>query len=290
MTASQHQFNAALGPATVWTYGQPGKTPVLLGPTIVAQTGRPVVVEVDQQPSHRPGRLPAEGRDRPDDRLGAGVADSAPGRGDPAPPRRAHARRATTARRCSGGRPTAQKGEDYVTDTFTYLNDQPASLSWYHDHTMGATRFKPYLGLAAGYLIFDKVDNGTTINGQKVPSGYGKYHLPLVLQDKQFNDDGTLFYPTDRRRQQRHPPDLGARVLRRHAGGQRQGLSLPERPAEEIPAPSPERLAGPLLQPAAQGGRGSEAGRARHSPQPPLLGHRLRRRTASRAGEDVPAS
>ena len=62
-----------------------------------------------------------------------------------------------------------QKGEDYVTDTFTYVNDQPASLSWYHDHTMGSTRFKPYLGLAAAYLIFDKVDNGTTINGQKVP-------------------------------------------------------------------------------------------------------------------------
>jgi spore coat protein A len=29
-----------------------------------------------------------------------------------------------------------------------------------------------------------------------VPSGYGKYHLPLVIQDKQFNDNGTLFYPT----------------------------------------------------------------------------------------------
>ena len=46
------------------------------------------------------------------------------------------------------------------------MNDQPASLSWYHDHTMGSTRLKPYLGLAAAYLIFDKVDNGTTINGQ----------------------------------------------------------------------------------------------------------------------------
>jgi spore coat protein A len=88
------------------------------------------------------------------------------------------------------------RGKDYVTDTFTYLNDQPASLSWYHDHTMGATRFKPYLGLAAGYLIFDNVDNGTTIAGQKVPAGYGKYHLPLVIQDKEFNADGTLFYPT----------------------------------------------------------------------------------------------
>ena len=87
-------------------------------------------------------------------------------------------------------------GMDYVTNTFTYLNDQPASLCWYHDHTMGATRLKPYLGLAAAYLILDNIDNGNTIIGQKVPSGYGKYHLPLVLQDKQFNADGSLYYPT----------------------------------------------------------------------------------------------
>ena len=45
MRASQHTFNVGLGPATVWTYGQPGKAPVLLGPTIVAKTGRPVVVK-----------------------------------------------------------------------------------------------------------------------------------------------------------------------------------------------------------------------------------------------------
>jgi FtsP/CotA-like multicopper oxidase with cupredoxin domain len=45
MSASQHQFHSDLGPATVWTYGQPGKTPVLLGPTIVAKTGRPVNIK-----------------------------------------------------------------------------------------------------------------------------------------------------------------------------------------------------------------------------------------------------
>jgi spore coat protein A len=80
---------------------------------------------------------------------------------------------------------------------------------------MGSTRFKPYLGLAAAYLIYDDVDDvvaGTiTVTGpdkdrkgklithvQKVPAGYGQYHLPLVLQDKQFNADGTLFYPTEK--------------------------------------------------------------------------------------------
>jgi FtsP/CotA-like multicopper oxidase with cupredoxin domain len=32
---------------------------------------------------------------------------------------------------------------------------------------------------------------------QAVPAVYGKYHLPLVLQDKQFNADCTLFYPAE---------------------------------------------------------------------------------------------
>src|SRR6266496_5226988 len=45
MTASRHQFNSSLGMATVWTYGQPGQKPVLLGPTIVAKTDRPVVIK-----------------------------------------------------------------------------------------------------------------------------------------------------------------------------------------------------------------------------------------------------
>ena len=59
MSASQHQFNSGLpGPATVWTYGQPGKSPVLLGPTIVAQSGRPVVVRYINQLPTDPAAFP----------------------------------------------------------------------------------------------------------------------------------------------------------------------------------------------------------------------------------------
>jgi len=87
------------------------------------------------------------------------------------------------------------RGTDYDTDTFTYYYDQPASLYWYHDHAMAVTRLQPYLGLAAGYLMLDEFDNGTTIGNQRVPSG--PYHLPVILQDKTFNDDGTLWYPTE---------------------------------------------------------------------------------------------
>ena len=195
MSASQHQFNSGLpGPATVWTYGQPGETPVLLGPTIVATSGRPVVVKYINQLPTDPAAFPLKDAIDP-------TIPGAPGIEVPTGAAIPHLHGGHTAARFDGTpgqwwTADGKKGEDYVTDTFTYLNDQPASLLWYHDHTMGATRFKPYLGLAAGYVLFDSVDNGTTINGQNVPSGYGTYHLPLVLQDKQFNADGSLYYPT----------------------------------------------------------------------------------------------
>jgi spore coat protein A len=194
MRASQHKFNSSLGPATVWTYGQPGKSPVLLGPTIVAQSGRPVVVKYINNLPTNPSAFPLQNAIDP-------TIPGAPGLEVPTGAAIPHLHGGHTAARFDGTpmqwwTANGVKGEEYVTSTFTYMNDQPATLLWYHDHTMGATRFKPYLGLAAAYVLFDKVDTGTTINGQNVPAGYGKYHLPLVLQDKQFNDDGTLFYPT----------------------------------------------------------------------------------------------
>jgi spore coat protein A len=212
MTASQHSFNRGdttyppLGQATVWTYGQPGKTPVLLGPTIVAKSGRPVVVKYINN-------LPTALADFP---LKDAIDNTIAGWDVPTGAATPHLHGGHSAARFDGTPMqwwTADgfRGMDYKTDTFTYLNDQPASLLWYHDHTMGSTRFKPYLGLAAAYLIVDDVDNGSTItvsgpdkdrygrlikHAQKVPAGYGVYHLPLVIQDKQFNDNGTLFYPT----------------------------------------------------------------------------------------------
>jgi len=191
-SASEHLFNSTLpDAATVWTYGQPGQDPVLLGPTIVAKSGRPVVVKYINQ-------LPTEKEDFP---LKDSIDPTLMGSDVPTGAAIPHLHGGHTAARFDGTpmqwwTADGEHGSDYVTDTFTYVNDQPASMLWYHDHTMGSTRFKPYLGLAAAYLIFDKVDTGTTIMGQKVPSGYGKYQLPVVLQDKEFNADGSLFYPT----------------------------------------------------------------------------------------------
>lgn len=189
MTQHTHQFHSELGPATVWTYGMKGQPGIYLGPTIVAHTNRPVVVKYFNQLPNDPNTFPLK------DSIDPTIMgwDLPTGRAIP------HLHGGKTAARFDGTpdqwwTADGQKGMSFKSDTFTYTNEQPAALLWYHDHAMGATRFNPYLGLAAAYLLLDKVDNGTTLNGQPVPTG--NYHLPIVLQDKTFNPDGTLFYPT----------------------------------------------------------------------------------------------
>ena len=86
------------------------------------------------------------------------------------------------------------KGPHYITDTYTYYNEQLASMVWYHDHALGNTRTNVYAGLAGLYLIRDAQDTGKPDNPLGLPAG--GYEIPLVLQDKTFNADGSLFYPT----------------------------------------------------------------------------------------------
>jgi spore coat protein A len=87
-----------------------------------------------------------------------------------------------------------QKGPHFITDTYTYYNEQLASMVWYHDHALGNTRTNVYAGLAGLYFIRDAQDTGKPDNPLRLPAG--DYELPLVLQDKTFNADGSLFYPT----------------------------------------------------------------------------------------------
>jgi spore coat protein A len=81
--------------------------------------------------------------------------------------------------------------------TVHYANQQPqmpAELLWFHDHGLGATRLNVFAGLAAGYILYDEFDNGGADNANGLPSG--PYEIPLVVQDRQFNSDGTFLYPT----------------------------------------------------------------------------------------------
>jgi spore coat protein A len=83
------------------------------------------------------------------------------------------------------------------TQSVVYTNQlpqMPASLLWFHDHGLGATRLNVFAGLAAAYILRDEFDTGAEPNPIGIPGD--AYEIPLVVQDRQFNADGTFRYPT----------------------------------------------------------------------------------------------
>ncbi|WP_454855801.1 multicopper oxidase family protein [Promicromonospora soli] len=99
--------------------------------------------------------------------------------------------------------------------TFQYPNAQRASTIWYHDHTLGMTRVNVYAGPAGFFLIrggpegddavVDSRSSTTAIlpspapkENDRFPSNKTYYEIPIAVQDRSFNDDGSLFYPDTR--------------------------------------------------------------------------------------------
>jgi len=72
---------------------------------------------------------------------------------------------------------------------YNYKNDQEPAALWYHDHAMGNTRLNVYAGLAGLYNVRDEVEDALNLPG-------GDYEVPLVIQDRMFTEDGSLFYPS----------------------------------------------------------------------------------------------
>jgi len=82
-----------------------------------------------------------------------------------------------------------QTGPEFEKKDYYYVNDQPPATLWYHDHSLGITRLNVYAGLAGFYLL--RSDHERSLS---LPEG--EYEIPLVLQDRSFEEDGSLFYPT----------------------------------------------------------------------------------------------
>lgn len=67
--------------------------------------------------------------------------------------------------------------------------DQPAATLWYHPHLAGTTANQVYLGLAGLIYIEDEISDGLNL-----PKDYGVNDLPIVVQDRNFNADGSFAY------------------------------------------------------------------------------------------------
>ena len=71
----------------------------------------------------------------------------------------------------------------------SFVIDQAASTLWFHPHVIGTTATQVYYGLAGLILIED--DNSLS---QSLPNDYGVNDIPLIIQDRSFNQDGSFQY------------------------------------------------------------------------------------------------
>lgn len=193
MRPGLQQVHSALPPTPIWGYdGGKGEGPTWPGPTVEAVRDTPLWMEqanslgnhhllhdsIDHVTPH--ARCPEfDGR-----KLTHEFAD--------APRTSTHLHGALVAPR-DDGFPDAWSvpGE---TTTYRYPNrqhprSQRAATLWYHDHAMGITRLNVYAGLAGFYLIRDPLEAELGL-----PVGL-PYELPLLIQDRDFHEDGTLAYP-----------------------------------------------------------------------------------------------
>jgi spore coat protein A, manganese oxidase len=99
--------------------------------------------------------------------------------------------------------------------TFQYPNLGRASQDWYHDHALGMTRLNVYAGPAGFYILRGGPDGDDAVKdsrsggvaflpgpapkeGDKFPPNKAYYEIPIAVQDRAFNADGSLFYPDSR--------------------------------------------------------------------------------------------
>ena len=74
-------------------------------------------------------------------------------------------------------------------DVYEYPNSQLPATLWYHDHALGITRLNVYAGMAGFYLLRDDFEDSLGLPA-------GEYEIPIAIQDRKFNPDGSLSYPT----------------------------------------------------------------------------------------------
>ncbi|MGC2404106.1 MAG: multicopper oxidase domain-containing protein [Acidobacteriaceae bacterium] len=155
-------------PTTFWGYK--ASCP---GPTIEARRGQPLLLEWSNE-------LPQQHLFPVDHTIHGAEADKPEVR---------------TVVHLHGGRTSPENDgypESWVTpgqSTISYYpNQQEAAGLFYHDHAMGITRLNAVAGLMGMYLIRDDF-----VDSLRLPKG--KFEIPLVIFDRSFRPDGSIYYP-----------------------------------------------------------------------------------------------
>lgn len=184
MRNARHSFHSQMDLTDTFAYQGANASPTYLGPVIIAEKGTPFTLTVHNELGRHPLASAIDNELVP---AGTNDADS--------PRTSTHLHGGNTRAGSDGGpEQVFSPGGSY---TYNYDNNQDAAGLWYHDHALGITRLNVYAGLAGGYLVRDTQGPG----GTGIDTGDGThlppppYEVPLVIQDRMFNPDGTFAYP-----------------------------------------------------------------------------------------------
>lgn len=179
MTQFQQRLHSQLAPTPLWGYNG-----IYPGPTFEVRTGVPVTVEYSSN--------------LPTTHLFQSAIDPTIHGSEPGAPYTRNVVHLHGAKVLpeSDGHPEAwftpgftSTGPSFAGNIYSYPNDQQATTLWYHDHALGITRLNVMTGLEGFYLIRDSIEDNLNLPA-------GRFEVPLLIQDRAFNADGSLFYPT----------------------------------------------------------------------------------------------
>jgi spore coat protein A len=179
MREIQQQLHRDLPPTTVWGFGDGPTGAAYPGPTIEAAANQPVTVMWQNDLRDvTTGQLRTQ-HYLPVDTCMDGAVDASP--------RAVLHLHGAHVQSAYDGYPEATllPGQQAV---YHYPNGQLPATLWYHDHALGITRLNVMMGLAGFYLLRDPFEQGIGL-----PSG--EFEIPLAIQDRTFNPDGSLQYP-----------------------------------------------------------------------------------------------
>ncbi len=180
MKESQVQMHSGLPPTTVWGYDDGTTGPGFLGPVIEARSNQAVTVNwINDLRVFGTGQLRTSHYLPVDTACIMGAENTAK----------------AVVHLHGGHVPAVVDGYPESTflpgdpaATYVYPNNQQAGYLWYHDHALGVTRLNVIMGLAGLYLLRDGVEDAINLP-------LGEFEIPLVIQDRKFNPDGSFRYP-----------------------------------------------------------------------------------------------
>lgn len=179
--SSAQKFHRDLPPTPVFVFGASATAATFPGPTIVARHGVPLTIRWE---NHLP-----KSHILPWDKT---IPTSIPNRGGV--PTVVHLHGGIHPPQSDGNALAwftagfAEKGPAWSLASYTYPNVQPPGNLWYHDHALGLTRINLLADLLGAYVIHKpSVDDAL---GDTTEPEYDRH---LLIVDRSFNADGTLY-------------------------------------------------------------------------------------------------